>query len=70
MSIIINCPLIPSHPYVIPRLTRDLAIASTQGDRESANAVISDIKIKKFVDKATPYIFMAMCCGRNLGLVF
>ena len=36
---------------------------STQGDRESANAVISDLKIKRFQDKASPQLFIEACCG-------
>lgn len=34
---------------------------STQGDRESSNATISDLTIKKLMDKATPYIFIETC---------
>lgn len=41
---------------------------STQGDRESSNAVISDLTIKKIMDKATPYIFIETCCGRGKTL--
>ncbi|MBX2807124.1 MAG: type VI secretion system tube protein Hcp [Cellvibrionaceae bacterium] len=36
---------------------------STQGDRESSNAVISDLQITRLMDKATPKIFIESCCG-------
>lgn len=36
---------------------------STQGDRESANAVIGDLKITRLMDKATPKIFIEAACG-------
>ncbi|MBX2809035.1 MAG: type VI secretion system tube protein Hcp [Cellvibrionaceae bacterium] len=38
---------------------------STRGDRESANATISDLHITKFMDSATPKIFINSCCGRG-----
>ncbi|MBX2807690.1 MAG: type VI secretion system tube protein Hcp [Cellvibrionaceae bacterium] len=36
---------------------------STQGDRESSNAVINDLQITRFMDSATPKIFIESCCG-------
>ncbi|MEJ2670375.1 MAG: type VI secretion system tube protein Hcp [Gammaproteobacteria bacterium] len=36
---------------------------STQGDRESSNAVISDLHITRYMDKATPKLFIESCCG-------
>lgn len=36
---------------------------STQDDRESANAEISSLFVKKYMDKATPQIFLETCCG-------
>lgn len=41
---------------------------STTGDRESANAVISDLTIKKLMDKATPQLFIQACCGNGKTL--
>jgi type VI secretion system secreted protein Hcp len=38
---------------------------STQGDRESANATIKDLTIRRFMDKATPKLFIEACCGRG-----
>ncbi|MGH1439749.1 MAG: Hcp family type VI secretion system effector [Cellvibrionaceae bacterium] len=38
---------------------------STQGDRESSNAVISDLTFTKWMDKATPYLFIETMCGRG-----
>ena len=38
---------------------------ATQGDRESANATISDLIIYKHMDKSTPSTFIAACCGRG-----
>ncbi len=39
--------------------------ASTQGDRESSNAVINDLMITRFMDKATSQLFIEACCGRG-----
>ncbi len=36
---------------------------STAGDRESSNAVISDLQIVRLMDSATPSIFIESCCG-------
>lgn len=38
---------------------------STRGDRESSNATIFDLHITKFMDSATPKIFIDSCCGRG-----
>jgi len=38
---------------------------STQGDRESSNAIITDLSFIKLMDKATPYLFIETCCGRG-----
>lgn len=38
---------------------------STQGDRESSNAVIGDLVITRFMDKATAKLFIEACCGRG-----
>ncbi len=37
--------------------------SSTQGDRESSNATISDLFVTRRMDKATPKIFIESCCG-------
>ncbi len=36
---------------------------STQGDRESSNAVISDLIVTRRMDSATPKFFIESCCG-------
>ncbi len=36
---------------------------STQGDRESSNATITDLKITRHMDKATAKLFIEACCG-------
>lgn len=36
---------------------------ATQGDRESSNAVISDLQITRAMDSATPKLFLESCCG-------
>ena len=41
---------------------------STQGDRESANAIISDLVLTKWMDKTSPYLFIEACCGRGKAL--
>lgn len=41
---------------------------STQGDRESSNATISDLKITKWMDKSSPYLFIETCCGTGKEL--
>lgn len=36
---------------------------STRGDRESSNAIISDLILTKWMDKSSPYLFIETCCG-------
>ncbi len=36
---------------------------STQGDRESSNAVITDLKINKKMDSSSNRLFIESCCG-------
>ncbi|WP_221801116.1 Hcp family type VI secretion system effector [Oceanobacter mangrovi] len=36
---------------------------STKGDRESSNAVITDLVLTRRMDSATPKIFIESCCG-------
>ena len=38
---------------------------STQGDRESSNATIGDLKFLRFMDKASPKLFLEACCGKG-----
>lgn len=42
---------------------------STRGDRESSNAIITDLTLFKKMDKSTPYIFLKSCCGRADQLI-
>lgn len=42
---------------------------STQGDRESSNAVISDLQITRFMDSSTPKLFIESCCGTGKDVV-
>ncbi|MBI3899798.1 MAG: type VI secretion system tube protein Hcp [Gammaproteobacteria bacterium] len=37
--------------------------SSTTGDRESNNAVITDLTLTRRVDSATPKFFLESCCG-------
>lgn len=39
--------------------------SSTQSDRESSNATITDLTISKHVDRSTPKLFVESCCGRG-----
>lgn len=41
---------------------------STRKDRESANAEITDLTITRRMDKASPSLFMAACCGKGQEL--
>jgi len=43
---------------------------STQGDRESSNATISDLTLKKFMDKSTAQLFIESCCGGGKTIKF
>ena len=38
---------------------------STRGDRESSNAQVSDLVMTRLMDKATPKLFLAACCGKG-----
>ncbi|VAW45399.1 Putative cytoplasmic protein USSDB7A [hydrothermal vent metagenome] len=42
---------------------------STQGDRESSNAVITDLVINRFMDSATPKLFIESCCGTGKDVI-
>lgn len=42
---------------------------STQGDRESSNAVIQDLQLVRLMDSATPKIFIESCCGTGKDVV-
>lgn len=48
---------------------RITAAASTQNDRESANAEISDLTVTRRMDSATPSLFMEACCGTGKDVV-
>jgi len=45
------------------------AASSTKGDRESNNAVISDLKVSRLMDSATPDLFSAACCGKGTTVI-
>ena len=42
---------------------------STQGDRESSNATVSSVYIKKYMDKVTPKNFIEACCGTGKKVI-
>jgi len=42
---------------------------STQGDRESSNAVIHDLLIVRNMDIATPKLFIESCCGTGKDVI-
>ncbi|MBI3898085.1 MAG: type VI secretion system tube protein Hcp [Gammaproteobacteria bacterium] len=42
---------------------------STQRDRESTNARISDLKIHKWMDSSTPKLFLEACCGTGKNVI-
>lgn len=44
---------------------RITAHASTQNDRESANAELSELTFTRHMDSATPQLFVESCCGRG-----
>ncbi|KAB7622595.1 Hcp family type VI secretion system effector [Alkalilimnicola sp. S0819] len=48
---------------------RITSATSTQNDRESANAEISDLIVTRRMDSATPNIFMETCCGTGKDVV-
>lgn len=41
---------------------------STANDRESSNAAISDLTIRRRMDSATPSLFIESCCGRGRNI--
>ncbi len=43
--------------------------SSTQGDRESANAEITDLRVVRKMDSATPALFIESCCGKGKDVV-
>ena len=45
------------------------SMAGTRGDRESSNATLSNVFIKKYMDKATPKNFLEACCGTGKTVV-
>jgi len=42
---------------------------STRNDRESANAEITDLTVERFMDSATPKLFIESCCGKGKTVV-
>jgi type VI secretion system secreted protein Hcp len=42
---------------------------STQGDRESSNAVITDLQVTRYMDSATPKVFIESCCGTGKDVI-
>ncbi len=42
---------------------------STQGDRESSNAVITDLIVTRRMDSATPKLFLESCCGTGKNVI-
>src|SRR5690625_4404582 len=51
---------------VVRRITTE---ASTQNDRESANAEISELTLTRRMDSATPSLFTEACCGTGKDVV-
>lgn len=39
--------------------------SSTQGSRESSNVTINNLTLRRFMDKATPRLVIAACCGKG-----
>lgn len=48
---------------------RITAASSTQNDRESATAEISDLVVSRHMDSATPSLFIESCCGNGKDVV-
>lgn len=48
---------------------RITSTTSTQNDRESANAEISDLTLTRHMDSATPNLFIESCCGTGKTVV-
>lgn len=42
---------------------------STQGDRESANAEITRLYVTRYMDSATPKLFLESCCGKGKNVI-
>lgn len=42
---------------------------STQNDRESANAEVTDLTVTRRMDSATPNLFIESCCGKGRNVV-
>ncbi|MCH8504960.1 MAG: type VI secretion system tube protein Hcp [Ectothiorhodospiraceae bacterium] len=42
--------------------------SSTGGDRESANATITDLELTRLMDRSTPALFIESCCGRGRAI--
>lgn len=45
------------------------SVTSTRGDRESSNATISDLKLLKFMDKASAKLFLEACCSTGKQII-
>ncbi len=45
------------------------AKSSTQGDRESSNAVMSALRITKKMDSASNKLFLEACCGKGKTVI-
>ncbi|MBI3897105.1 MAG: type VI secretion system tube protein Hcp [Gammaproteobacteria bacterium] len=43
--------------------------SSTQFDRESINAAMGDLRVTRFMDSATPSLFLESCCGRGQTII-
>ncbi|MEX0731283.1 MAG: type VI secretion system tube protein Hcp [Aquisalimonadaceae bacterium] len=43
--------------------------SSTQNDRESSNAAITDLQVTRAMDSATPALFIESCCGKGKDVV-
>lgn len=51
-------------------VTRQITSAtSTQSDRESTNAKITDLNIQKRMDSASPKLFLESCCGTGKDVI-
>ncbi|MEX0730254.1 MAG: type VI secretion system tube protein Hcp [Aquisalimonadaceae bacterium] len=42
---------------------------STQSDRESSNAEITDLTLARHMDSATPGLFIESCCGKGKDVI-
>lgn len=64
------------HPGWLDVVTAEWAVSraitsdtATRRDRESANAVITDLEILRRMDCASPALFIAACCGRGETMI-